>query len=179
MKTAGKWLTWTGLAITAICVVAGVIMAVNGFGKISEVVDRSFRVDAPTTYNAAADEVLVLYGPRDATPHCEVTGPAPTVPGPGQSTTFTFDGRTLSSFASYRFSSAGEYLIACESPGVVAGPPVPVGGIVSGAGGILLAVFGGGLGLVLLVIGVVLWIVGANQERRTPPGAYPHAHADR
>lgn len=179
MKTAGKWLTWTGLAIAIVTVIAGVVMAVIGFGKLAEVVDDSFRVTGPTSHTAQADEVLVLYSPRDsatAVPVCAITGPAPTQPGPRQpSGDFTYDSSTIAPFASYRFTQAGQYTIDCDRSGVVAGPELPVAGIFTGAGGILLAVFGGLGGAALLVLGVILWVVGANRTRTPPaPPAYPY-----
>lgn len=182
MRTTGKWLTWSGLAIVLVTVIAGIALAINGFGKLTDVVDQSFTVDGPTSYTASAGEVLYLYGPNSSTgsvdPVCEVTGPAPVQPGPLRTGSLTFDGTDVSSFKSYRFTTAGQYTIQCDTPGIVAGPELPVGGIVSGAGGVLLAVFGGGLGAVLLILGIVLWVVGANRAQRADPPPYPGGYGE-
>ncbi|GAA3956889.1 hypothetical protein [Gordonia caeni] len=172
MKTAGKWLTWTGLAIGIVTVVVGIVMAIVGFGKLTDVVNDSFRVTGPTQHTARSGDVLVLYAPSSSVagdPVCAITGPAPTRPGPiERNTDFTYDDRNISAFASYRFTQDGTYTIDCDRSGVVAGPELPVSGIFTGAGGVLLAVFGGLLGAVMLVLGVILWIIGANRAK-TPP----------
>ena len=173
MKTAGKWLTWTGLAIGIVTVIVGVVMAIVGFGKLTDVVNQSFRVNGPTLHTAQSGDVLVLYAQNSSVagdPVCAVTGPAPTRPGPiERNTDFTYDDSTVSAFASYRFTQDGTYTIDCDRSGVVAGPELPVSGIFTGAGGVLLAVFGGLLGAVMLVLGVILWIIGANRAKTPPP----------
>lgn len=176
MKTAGKWLTWTGLAIGIVTVIVGVVMAIVGFGKLTDVVNQSFRVNGPTLHTAQSGDVLVLYAQNSSVagdPVCAVTGPAPTRPGPiERNTDFTYDDSTVSAFASYRFTQDGTYTIDCDRSGVVAGPELPVSGIFTGAGGVLLAVFGGLLGAVMLVLGVILWIIGANRAKTPPPPAW-------
>lgn len=173
MKTWGKWLTWLGLAIAIICVVVGTIMAVAGFSKLADVVNESFRVSGPTQYTATAGETLVLYydGPDGTatTPSCQIVGPAQPTPGSVVDGEFTYNSETISPFLAWRFTESGSYTITCDQTGVVAGPQLPIGGILSGAGGVLLAVFGGGLGFLMLIIGIILWVVGANKTKTPPP----------
>ena len=174
MKKIGKWLTWSGLVIAIVAVAVGIVLAVIGFGKLADVVNDSFRITGPTEYVAEADSKLVLYSASTGilTPDCAATGPAPVERGTvSGDMTFDYNGDSVTSFGSLRFPQAGTYTIDCDSV-VVAGPELPVGGILTGAGGVLLAVFGGGLGGLLLVIGVILWAVGANRAKTPPPAAW-------
>lgn len=170
MKTWGKWLTWLGLAIAIVCVAVGTTLAVTGFSKLTDVADDSFRVNGPTPHLADAGETLVLYYDDSTTvPSCQIQGPAQPTRGSVVDGDLSFDSETTTPFLAWQFTESGAYTITCDQSGVVAGPQLPVGGIISGAGGVLLAVFGGGLGAVMLVVGVILWIVGANRTKTPPP----------
>ncbi|MFT3661732.1 MAG: hypothetical protein QM809_10105 [Gordonia sp. (in: high G+C Gram-positive bacteria)] len=172
MKTAGKWLTFTGLAIGIISLIVGIVTTVSGFGKLAELVDDTFVVSGPTAYTAAAGETLVLYREGygvGSTPSCTFDGPAqPKTTSPG-SAEYTYNDVTLRPFLNVTFTQSGSYTITCSLSGVVAGPEISVGGIASGVGGIFLLFFGVGLGSLMLIIGIVLWIIGANRTKNPPP----------
>ncbi|MGB3885952.1 hypothetical protein [Gordonia sp. (in: high G+C Gram-positive bacteria)] len=171
MKKLGKWLTWSGLAIAIATVVAGTVLAVMGFGKMSDFQSDAFGVDGPSEFVAEADAILVLYSSQvgfDA-PKCTATGPARVESGLQRTnSSVTYNNRSVSSFQSFRFTKAGTYTIVCDAPDVIAGPRDLAAGIFTGVGGILLAVFGGGFGVLLLVIGAILWIIGANTAKAPP-----------
>jgi len=188
MTKAGKLLTWIGLAIAVVTVIAGVILAISGFSKLRDTTGAMTPIgqtglDQPTAITAEAGEIVVLYltgRGMVVQPNCQVVdGPAPAQPGPGQSvnTEITVNTMTYRPFTSFRFTQSGTYAITCDGPGVVAGAPLSISGLFSGAGGIMLAVFGGLGGGFLLVLGIILWIVGANRDKRppVPAGPYPGA----
>ncbi|GAA4746209.1 hypothetical protein [Gordonia alkaliphila] len=175
MKKIGKWLTWSGLAIAVVSVIVGIVLAVIGLGKVADTVNESFRVNGPTTHVAEANSSLWLYSASTgiAVPSCTAAGPATvqqsTMPSDAS---FDFNTDTVTMFGKLHFPEAGTYTIDCDSVGVVAGPEISTSSIVTGAGGVLLAVFGGGLGGLLLVIGVILWAVGASRAKNAPPIAW-------
>lgn len=180
MVRLSKWLIAVGAVILVISVVAGIVLAVMGFSRVADIGSQAFDIDGSTSRHFDADESIQLYvagtqdHPADSLPTCTVSGPAPTRPGPSQSSTFTRNHSSITSFASYTFTEAGTYQITCDSPGVVAAPPVSVSGILSGVGGILLAVFGGLAGAVLAVLGVVVRITSRKRSQTPPP---PAGHA--
>lgn len=175
MKKAGQWLTWSGLALGIVTVVVGIVLAVVGFGKVADLSDGSFRVDGPTEYVAEADSVLVMYHSDVITfsPTCTATGPAPPEVDWQRTDSIRINNLTVVSFQSFRFVEAGTYTIACDAPGVIAGPKLSVTGIFAGVGGILVAAFGGGIGFVMLMFGAILWAVGASKAKSTPNAPWP------
>lgn len=172
MTKAGKALVALGALIALITVVAGVLLAVSGFGKLNTATDelKPIRMTQPSMFTVAPGDELVLYLTGSGAvvqPTCQVVdGPAPAEPGPAQNanTQLTINTNTYKPFDSFRFPQAGTYGIVCDGPGVVAGPPLALGGIFSGIGGALLAVFGGMGGGVILVIGIVLWVLGSKRS---------------
>src|SRR5699024_5563188 len=90
------------------------------------------------------------------------------------------DGETTwVSVDSFTAEQAGDYEVTCDDAPVAVGPPVSIGGIFAGLGGILLAVLGGALGFLLLLLGVILLIVrkrsacGARPAGERPPADPP------
>ncbi len=182
MAGVGKVLTWLGAALMLICVVVGVILAVNGFGKVADQTSQAFAINGSVTRHLDADTELTLYAPgtvsgpySDPLPTCAVTGPGVERVSTMQSGSFTFDNTTVRSFAQYRITAAGDYVIDCGDGYAVGAPPLSLSGVFSGVGGVLLAVFGGGLGLLVTIVGIILWVVGRNRRNRdqTPPAAPP------
>ncbi|MFT4088446.1 MAG: hypothetical protein QM658_15090 [Gordonia sp. (in: high G+C Gram-positive bacteria)] len=176
MKTTGKWLTFGGLIIAIASVVAGIVMIASGFGKLVDITNDAFSVDMSTKHSFSAGDEISLYWPGSASgapgsPSCTVTdGLTSLVPRTSSGTTsFTYNGESVTAFATYTFNTSGEYTITCDQVGVIAAPPLSVSGIFRGVGGVLVLVFGAGFGALLLIIGVILWIVGANRAKRLPP----------
>ncbi|MGW0038175.1 hypothetical protein [Gordonia sp. NPDC003376] len=182
MAGVGKVLTGLGAALMLISVVVGVILAVSGFGKVADQTSQAFAINGSVTRHLDAGAQLTLYAPGttagpypDPLPACAVTGPGVERDSTTQSSSFTFDNTTVRSFAQYRITAAGEYVIDCGNGYAVGAPPLSLSGVFSGVGGVLLAVFGGGLGLLVTIVGVILWVVGRNRRNREriPPTAPP------
>jgi len=179
MTRAGKWLTAVGAVILVAGVVGGVLIAVNGFRSVLAFGDEEIKVNGPgnsITHHFDAGEKIALYtygangvyvGP---TPKCDVTGPAPLKPGSSVVNSVTVNQRSRISFASFVVEQSGQYRFTCDQSGVTIAPPLSSVGILGGVGGIFLAVFAGIIGVVLLLVGIVLWVVGRGRARSAPVG---------
>ena len=80
-----------------------------------------------------------------------------------ETTEFTFDGSGVESFDSFEVVESGTYSFQCDSPAVVAS--IDASGVLSGVGGVLLAVVGGGFGGLLALVGIVLWIIAGREPK--------------
>lgn len=173
LVTAGRVLTIVGTIIMVLSVAGGILLAVSGFGTVANIQDEGteFSGQGQVTLEAG-EQIQLYYRSSEVPPTCDVMGPGGTDPGPGVSQTSSVN--DWSSFDSFSATTAGDYTITCSgTQQVLAAPPLSIGGIFSGTGGILLAVFGGGLGVLMLGVGIVLWIVGRNQAKNRPQQAGP------
>ncbi len=157
-----------GALILVLSLVAGIVLAVIGFGATARGIgDIQVYSSGAGTYTAEAGEEIQAYAPEGSTPpSCSLITPDGTEPsgGTNQSSSTTIDGQNWVSFDSFTASAAGDYQIDCAGSPVALGPPVSIGGIFSGIGGVLLAVLGGILGFLLLLAGIIWMVV---QRRRT------------
>ncbi|MBD0862273.1 hypothetical protein IA539_13760 [Gordonia sp. zg691] len=160
MRRWGKILTVVGVVLLLLSVTIGVVMAVAGIG---DAVDKAFEVNPTAEQNYDTGDTFQLFSSNteSGVPACEITGPAALAPGPGTTSEFTFDGSGVESFDSFEVVESGTYTFRCDSPAVVAS--IDAAGIFSGVGGVLLAVFGGGFGGLVAVVGVVLWIIAGRK----------------
>lgn len=157
---APKILIIIGSVILGLSVIIGVVLAIIGFtGAASSMNELEVLDSGSGTITAEEGESLQIYAEEGAAiPSCEIDGPAVGA-GTSQSSTIGDGGTTWVSVDSFTAEQAGEYEITCDDGPVAVGPPVSIGGIFAGLGGILLAVFGGALGFLLLLLGVILLIV--------------------
>lgn len=160
----GKWLTWGGLVVALICVVAGIIVTVSSIRGLAQQSDDAVEINPTAQITVSENQAMQLYAPEYSTPSCRIAGPAEPAAGPNQTSSFTYEGVQVESFESLRFTTAGTYTIACTGKAIIA-PPLSIGGIFSTIGGVLLAIFGGGLGVVVMIVGIVLWVMGARRSR--------------
>lgn len=163
MRRWGKILTLLGVVILVLSVAVGVILAVAGIGNVVDQADKAFQVDptAEQYYDAGDEFQLFSTSASNDVPACEITGPAALASGTNTTTEFTFNGSGVESFDSFEVVESGTYSFRCDSPAVVAS--LDASGIFSGVGGVLLAVFGGGLGGLLALAGIVLWIIAGRK----------------
>lgn len=157
---APKILIILGSVILALSVVIGVVLAIIGFGgTVSGMNELEVFESGSGTVTAEAGESLQIYAEEGApVPSCTIDGPAVGA-GTGQSSTMNDGENSWVSVDSFTAEEAGEYEVSCGDTPIAVGPPVSIGGIFAGLGGIALAVFGGALGFLLLVIGVILLIM--------------------
>ena len=162
MRRWGKILTLLGVLILVLSVTVGVVMAIAGIGNVA---DKAFEVNptAEQYYDAGDEFQLFSSSSTNGVPACEITGPAALASGTNSTTEFTFDGSGVESFDSFEVVESGTYSFQCDSPAVVAS--IDASGILSGVGGVLLAVVGGGFGGLLALVGIVLWIIAGREPK--------------
>ena len=165
MRLWGKILTAVGIVVLVASLAIGIALAVGGISQVVDQAEQAFVVDPTGEQNYAAGETFALFTPESSAgdPSCEITGPAALERESGVTTEFTYDGTQVRSFESFGVKESGTYSFTCSDRVVVA--TIDLGGIFSGVGGVLLAVFGGGLGAVLLLIGIVLWAIAGRKPR--------------
>ncbi|GAA4284520.1 hypothetical protein GCM10022261_20510 [Brevibacterium daeguense] len=173
MKKWGIALTLIGAAVLVLSVVLAAILGAVGLGGSTPDEGEVVAISGPTTIPVAADESMFLYhaetGPSTSCGIFDPSGQMLTDASSLVTSSFTHEGETYTSFAEFGGSGmpAGDYVVECDQDGIIAAPAVDAAGIVGGVFGILGGVFGGFLGFALLVVGVVLWIVGARRMQRS------------
>ncbi|MFV0434389.1 MAG: hypothetical protein ACK5LO_10455 [Leucobacter sp.] len=173
MKVAGIWIAIVGAAIIVGCVLGGVFMAVNGLRPMVMFSDSEIDVgDSGNTlehyFDAGQEMQLYTNGANGVyvgtIPNCDIDGPAPVKHGASTRSSVTIGARSRISFQSVVFPESGTYAITCDQSGVTVAPPASAVGLMSGIGGIFLTFFGGALGFVVLIVGIVLWVLGARKR---------------
>lgn len=178
MKRWGIGLTIAGGLICVLAVVGAVIAGFVGFGGAVPEDSQITRVSGTTTVTAVGDDAMYLYVPETApAADCVITDPtgAPVTGASTFSSSFTYEGQLYESFLRFGGAEApdGDFTITCVGSDVIAAPAVSAGAITGGVLGILLGVFGGIGGFLVLVLGIILWIVGARRANRPQtPGAW-------
>lgn len=160
---APKILIILGAAVLALSLVVGIVLAIIGFSGVNSDLEV---ISGTGSIEAEAGDVVQLYAEEGtSSPLCMVSGPSASALGDGtaQTSTITAEGRTWVSFDSFTANEAGQYEFDCAGDEIAVGPPVSAGSILTGLGGIFLAIGGGALGLLLLVIGVIILLVRRNR----------------
>lgn len=159
--SAGRILIVTGIVIALLSVLLGAVLAVLGFRDLfGGLAQNEVLPGGQGVITLEAGEQRSLYTQEGTpAPECTVLDPTGSEPAEGgiRSSTVTVDGASWVSFENFRATSAGEYEISCSTT-VLVGPPVSIGGIFAGVGGIVAAGTGGGLGVLLIIIGAVLHV---------------------
>lgn len=157
-----------GAVILLLSLIAGGIAGFAGISKAVSIGDEVTVIQGSGSFQADAGERVIAYKPEGAPiPECAVNSPDGSQIETGLSASYTFsdDGQNWESFDAITAPTAGEYQVQCPGGDTIAmGPPVSVGGILAGVGGILTAVFGGGLGLLLLVAGLIWHFVSRGKR---------------
>lgn len=165
LARAGKILSLIGGIVLVLAVAAGTILAVVGFSQVSGVVEDGTRFTGSTELDLEEGEQVQLYVHRNEVPPlCEVTDEDGNTPTGGRSQSSTVN--DWESFDMFTAPTAGTYTIICTGETeVLAAAPLSIGGIFSAVGGILIGVFAGGFGLLILVVGVILLLIGRSQAK--------------
>lgn len=168
MRKAGKIVGIVGGIILVLSVVGGIILGVVGIGgTVSEVSDGEV-ISGTGQVSLQTDDERQLYKHQgDPTPSCTIRAPSGGEPGPGpsHSSSITSNSDSWTSFRGFTAEEAGDYTVTCDGEVLVA-PPLSISGILTGVGGILLAVFGGLGGLALVIGGLILYLVGRSRRQR-------------
>jgi hypothetical protein len=188
MRGIGRVLFWIGLVLVLASVTVGVIVAVMGFSRVAESAGNRIPVDGSAQVSVQQNERRLFFVPAEAhhstgsdgetdttyTPlaesNCTVEGPSAEELQVSGTHQFTENGRPNIADGGFIAREAGTYTVTCSpTPAdaqVTVAPPIAVGQIVGGVGGVHIAVFGGlGFGL-LTVLGLILWLVGRSTLRK-------------
>lgn len=185
MRLTGIWLTWIGGIVIVGAIAVAVMLAMAELNSSGSEVDP-IPVSGPGNsvehfFEAGEETQLWITRPAGirtgSTPVCEIDGPEAVEPGSHARVTTTILNTTRESFASIRFVESGWYTITCDQAGVDIAPASDFGGTVLRFFGIFGAVLLGGFGVLLAVLGVVLWIIGRRATRRTDqqPAHHPQS----
>ncbi|PWH06633.1 hypothetical protein DEO23_06710 [Brachybacterium endophyticum] len=171
MKKAGLILLILGIIGFVIGVVVLVVSIIGVVGVAKKVADESTTFTGTTTLQLEAGKDMQAYKVQgESTPSCIIVGADGTEPETGTisaSSSTPADGQQWESFGSFTAKTTQEYSITCDGDQeVMVAPPLSVGGILGGVGGIVASVFVGVVGFLLVVTGVVLLIVGRNRMKK-------------
>ena len=190
----GAGLKRVGQIITGISVLMGVVglvlLIVGGMSAVSMAQTTDYKAvtkGVPTSVTLEAGSTRAIYAGEQATT-CTVANPSGqpvTVTKPAGTQTIESGGTKYYVIGTIQPTAAGAYTFTCTGLAVV-GPSVSAGMVGGMVGGIFLLI-GGFFGL---VVGIILWVVGANKAKSAtaptpipygaqptqpaPPGAYPH-----
>lgn len=185
MRSIGRILFWVGGTLLVVSIVAGIFLAVFGFGRLADSIADTTPVAGPTQVTLEEGDRLMYYVPgvADSTDehsdsqsyspaadaNCSATGPDAQDLSSTWTNTSTTNGETRVSDGGFEAGAAGDYTVTCApvpDVEVVLAPPVDASGVLGGVGGILLAVFGAlGFGIIT-VTGLILWLVGRSTMKK-------------
>ncbi len=146
----------------ALAVGIGGTMSVIGFVKSESIFNEVTLIYGTGAFTAEKGEQTVAYHEEDSrVPRCAVDTPDGSGIEPELDGSFSFDknGRSWESFDGFTAPASGEYKVDCDEDTIMIGPPVNVLGVFASVSGLLLAVFGGGFGFLLLMIGLIWFFV--------------------
>lgn len=150
-----------GAGLLVVAVALGVWVG-RGFSEMVPAPSDIKSVAGDTVVAIDDGETLILYAPRRMMPTCDITGPTEQVPDielGGDTYSFPVDGVSYESIAKIGGPGqpAGEYTVACVEDGLIVAPPLDVGHIVAVVFALLGVLAIGGLGVVAVVVGLVVW----------------------
>ncbi|MGB3257031.1 MAG: hypothetical protein WBA72_03485 [Ornithinimicrobium sp.] len=181
MKRFGAILFWLGLVITIIGVAVSIFGGSRAFNAVSSVVDDATIMPAgAATVQMDEGETRTIFEQTDgaqATAVCQVSGPSgEAVPLDASSgLSGTLGDVSYAEVGTFEATQAGTYQVQCTGGGTtLLSPAVDFGTVGSGALGLIGGILGVGLGLLLLLIGAVLWFIGRSRAKKAAAGA-PYA----
>jgi hypothetical protein len=171
-------LFFVGLVLSVIAVIVlvwGVSRAIQDFGAMA---DDAQPVEGTATVAMEADDIRFILAPQDTDPACSVTGPSGTdVPvesdSPIEDAAASGEGITV--VGAFTATEAGEHTVTCDTAAQLS-PALDIGDAVGiGAAGLaFLSLFPLGF---LTLLGLVLWLVGRNRDKKAAlgPGGYGYS----
>lgn len=181
MKRIGAVLFWVGLVITIVSVAVAIFSGIRAVDTVTTAVDKAAPMpngsatvqlqegDKRTIYEQASYEDSAQ-GTSSAV--CEVSDPDGNAVDLSTSTDLSGSDGDVSvvGVGSFEASQTGAYQVECTGATTLIGPSLDFGELGSGALGVLGGILGAGLGLLLLVLGAVLWFVGRSRAKKAAAG---------
>ncbi len=177
MKRFGAILFWLGLVITIIGVAVSVFGGSRAFNAVSSVVDDA-TVMPPGGAAVQMDEgetrtIFEQTDSEQATAVCQVSGPnGEQVPLDASSgLSGSLGDISYAEVGDFAAAQGGTYQVQCEGGGTtLISPAVDFGTVGTGALGLIGGILGVGLGLLLMLIGAVLWFIGRSKAKKVAEG---------
>lgn len=176
MKRAGQWITWLSVIVILASVVGGTWMAASGFISMFRGSTDALELSGPGNsiehhFEAGTEWQLFTYGANGVyvgpVPICAMdAGPAPVQPGTAVRTSITTGAQSRISFASVVFVESGTYRFSCDRSGVTMAPASGMGDSLGVFAGITILITGLIFGFFGLIVGILLWAIGASRKRR-------------
>ncbi|MGB3763486.1 MAG: hypothetical protein WA966_09700 [Ornithinimicrobium sp.] len=173
MKRFGAILFWLGLVITIIGVAVSIFGGSRAFNAVSSVVDdAAVMPPGGATVQMDEGETRTIFEQTDgdqATAVCQVGGPdGEVVPLDASSgLSGSLGDVSYAEVGAFEATQAGTYQVQCTGGGTtLISPAVDFGTVGSGALGLIGGILGVGLGLLLLLIGAVLWFIGRSNAKK-------------
>lgn len=171
MRRFGAVLFWLGVVI----LIAGGVLAYLGGVRAVDAVRSTVDEAGPMPGRTATvqleqgDRRTIYERTQNDFPSasCEVTGPGGSrqeLTRPSE-TGGALGGTSVIDVGEFEAATAGSYTITCAGGETLLGPSPDLDGLGSGALGVLGGVLGAGLGLLLMLIGAILWFVGRSKDR--------------
>lgn len=157
-KRLGPVLMIIGAIIGVLAIVAGILGGIGGIAGAIPSEDEMHAVTQPLQVTLSDDQEMGLWGEAGSGVTCSVLDEAGEMANmQGTSESITLNDLQLRSIG--KWSGAGTYTVECDGEGGYVGPPLGVGALVGGVGGIIGAVFLGIIGGTLFIVGLIVWLV--------------------
>ncbi len=177
MKRFGAILFWLGLVITIIGVAVSIFGGSRAFNAVTDVVDDAAVMPGGTaTVQMEVGEQRSIIEQTDstvATAVCQVTGPG------GEDIPLNVTSGMSGSLADTSYVEVGDFEAAetgahevqCVGGGTtLISPAIDFGTLGTGALGLIGGILGVGLGLLLMLIGAILWFIGRSKAKNAAAG---------
>ncbi|EFG47899.1 hypothetical protein HMPREF0183_0792 [Brevibacterium mcbrellneri ATCC 49030] len=177
MRLAGKIIFFVGIIGFVLVLGGAILMGVFSFGKIASTTDSLKRFSATTSIDHDGESNLTVYArssgaAASVSTDCTVEGPGGEAMYKGGSSGYWSSGsdEKWHYAGSFEAKTAGKYTVTCggalSDEQLMVGPPVGIGSIFGLTGSILIGVFGGFGFAGLTILGLILWLVGRNKQKK-------------
>ncbi|WP_374929242.1 hypothetical protein [Kytococcus sedentarius] len=165
MKLFGKILFWLGV-LSLILGIIGAVLGATSVGKVNDAVNDKSSIDGSTSIAMEDGETRMLFGPSSGGAD-QCTAEGATIEGAPAGTSGEVNGEEILGIVTA--SGDGDVTITCEGQGYGLSGPASMGDFLKLGLGFLAAALLIPLGLLLMLIGGLLWFFGRkkDRERRT------------
>lgn len=161
MKTFGKILFWLGV-ISLILGIIGAIVGATSVGNVSDAISDESSIDGTTSVAMEDGETRMLFGPSSGeASDCTVQGA--TIEGMPAGSSGEVEGQNVLGVVTA--SGSGDVSVSCEGQGYSLSGPADMGEFLKLGLGFLAAALLIPLGLLLMLIGGLLWFFGRKRDR--------------
>ena len=177
MAKAGKIIFFIGIIGLVLVIGGAIFMGVFSFGKISSTTDSLKTFNTETTIDHDGESNLTVYArssgaATSVSTDCTVEGPGGEAMYKGGSSGHYSSGSDgeWHYAGSFEAKTAGKYTVTCggalSDEQLMVGPPIGIGSIFGLTGAVLIGIFGGFAFGGLTILGLILWIVGRNKQKK-------------